>query len=68
MVVMPGDGSTALAEAPRLPPEIPAADRDNPFIQKLIKEKFSRPECRTTNPEIIRLLQDAAAKRRPTGG
>ena len=63
-VVMPGDGSTALAEAPRSPPEVPAADRDKPFIQRLIKEKFSQPEYRTTNPEIIHLVQDAIGKPR----
>lgn len=64
-VVMPGDGSTALAEAPKAPPELPAADRDNPFIQRLIKERFSQPEYRTTNREIIRLLEDAIGRPRP---
>jgi hypothetical protein len=65
LVVMPGDGSTALADAPRSPPDVPAGDRENPFIQQLIKEKFSQPEYRTTNPEIVRLLQDAIGKARP---
>jgi len=64
-VVMPGDGSTALAEAPKAPPEVPAADRDNPFIQRLIREKFSQPEYRTTNPAIIHLLEDAIGGPRP---
>lgn len=64
LAVMPGDGSTALADAPEPPPELAAEDRDDPVSQQMLKEKSSQPRYRTTNPEIIRVLQDAAVKRK----